>query len=61
MLRVARESYLLVDSSKFDRAPFWLVAPLDAVTGIITDGAAPAAMVKRLGQAGLRVWLAEDS
>jgi DeoR/GlpR family transcriptional regulator of sugar metabolism len=61
MLRVARESYLLVDSSKFDRAPFWLVAPLDAVTGIITDAAAPAAMVKRLGQAGLRVWLAEDS
>ncbi len=59
MLRVARESYLLVDSSKFDRAPFWLVAPLDAVTGIITDAAAPAAMVKRLGQAGLRVVLAE--
>jgi DeoR family transcriptional regulator, fructose operon transcriptional repressor len=60
MLRVARESYLLVDSSKFNRAPFWLVAPVNTLTGIITDTAAPAATSERLGQAGLRVLLVEQ-
>lgn len=59
VLRVARESYLLVDSSKFSRTPFWLVASLEAVTGIITDTAAPPSTVERLVQAGLRVIRAE--
>lgn len=58
MLRVAREVYLLVDSSKFQRQPFWLVAPLRAVTAIVTDRSIPPTQVERLTAAGIRVLIA---
>jgi DeoR/GlpR family transcriptional regulator of sugar metabolism len=54
-LRCARETYLLADSSKFLRDPFWIVANLEAITGIITDRSVPPESVNRLIQNGIQV------
>ncbi len=55
LLRVARASYLLVDSTKFACRPFWLVAQLQEVAGIITDEQAPTESVARIEQAGIPI------
>jgi DeoR/GlpR family transcriptional regulator of sugar metabolism len=61
LLRVARETYLLVDSTKFARPSFWLVAGLEALTGIITDEAIPGPTLQELERAGLKVLVAQTS
>jgi len=58
ILKVARESYLLVDHTKFHRTNLAVVAPLHAFTGLITDGSVPARLRKRLQQILPRVLFA---
>jgi DeoR/GlpR family transcriptional regulator of sugar metabolism len=55
VLAVAREVYLLVDSSKFQQSPFWLVAPVDTLTAIITDSGVSTATVESFSRAGIQV------
>ncbi len=54
-LRVAREIYVLADSSKFSRAPFWILTTLERVTGIITDASVPQGVQEELQRQGVRV------
>ena len=58
ILRVAREVYVLADSTKFTRSSFWLVARLQAVTAIITDDGIPPEVVERITHAGTPVIVA---
>jgi DeoR/GlpR family transcriptional regulator of sugar metabolism len=58
LLRVARETYVLADSTKFSRHPFWLVASLREVTAIITDEQAPTENVAQIEQAGISIKIA---
>lgn len=59
VLTVAREVYLMVDSSKFKQAPFWLVAPLDVLTTIITDAHIAPETVAQCTQAGITLDLVD--
>jgi DeoR/GlpR family transcriptional regulator of sugar metabolism len=61
VLRVAREVYLLVDAAKFSRPPFWLVAQLSALSGIVTDSAPSEAWREKLAQAGVALYVAGEA
>lgn len=61
VLRVAREVYLLVDTAKFSRPPFWLVAQLNALTGIVTDSAPSDLWREGLVQAGVALYVAGET
>lgn len=58
VLSIAREVYLLVDSSKFSRTPFWLVSPLNAVTAVITDSEVSLEIREQFTQAGIPLIIA---
>ena len=51
----ARSVYLAVDSSKLDRTSFAFIAPLSAVTGMISDGVLPEPWRVRLEKLGKEI------
>lgn len=54
-LRAAREVYLLADSEKLTRPPFWLVTGLGSITTLITDAGIDMAAHTALEQHGVQV------
>jgi DeoR/GlpR family transcriptional regulator of sugar metabolism len=58
ILRQARESYLLADSSKLGRVAVGRVCALSAITAVITDADADPEVVRALEEAGIRVIVA---
>ena len=58
MLERGERSVLLVDSSKFDVVQFESVAPLAALTGLVTEAAPPRRLASALRGAGVAVTLA---
>ncbi len=61
VLEVARETFILADSTKFRRPAFWLVAALSAVSAIITDNGLSPEMATEYEEAGVRVLVAEPT
>ena len=55
MLRMAEQTVLLADSSKFGQQAFARVADLSEIRSVITDGQAPADMLDALREAGTQV------
>jgi DeoR/GlpR family transcriptional regulator of sugar metabolism len=55
MVAAAREVYALVDHTKWGRVASATFCRTDRLTGVFTDGEAPAAMVAALGEAGVEV------
>ncbi|HEV7900204.1 MAG TPA: DeoR/GlpR family DNA-binding transcription regulator [Planosporangium sp.] len=61
ILRQARESYVLADSSKLGRVAVGRVCALSAITAVITDADADLDVVRALEQAGTRVLIAPSA
>jgi len=59
-LRAARNVYLLADSEKLTRPPFWLVADMGQVTALITDSAITSGAQQALEQHGVQVVIATE-
>lgn len=59
MLERAEETWLLADHSKFDRRLLEIVAPLDALTGVVVDQAPDGALAAALQRLGIKVMVAE--
>jgi DeoR/GlpR family transcriptional regulator of sugar metabolism len=57
MVAAAREVIAIVDHTKWERAAFATFCPTDQITIVLTDEAAPAAMVRTLSGRGLDVRL----
>lgn len=57
MVAAAREVIAIVDHTKWERAAFATFCPTDKISVVLTDEAAPDAMVKALTGRGLRVRL----
>jgi DeoR/GlpR family transcriptional regulator of sugar metabolism len=60
-LRTARSIYLLADSTKLNRPPFWIVAGMERVTALITDVAITPEARHALEQHRVRLIIADDS
>jgi DeoR family fructose operon transcriptional repressor len=60
-MKSARRSIVVADHSKFGRAEFGRIAPLDRSDEIITDGQVTAAQVAELSARGLDVRIAGTS
>ncbi len=58
ILRLASETIIVADHTKFGRVSTVFVAPIDAIDVIVTDAAAPADMVAALRNAGIDVRIA---
>lgn len=58
MMQRASETYALVDHSKFGARLLEAVAPLSALTGLVTDEDPPAALRMALERAGVRIIIA---
>lgn len=58
-LRAARNVYLLADSEKLSRPPFWIVAGMERVTALITDSAITPSAQQGLEQHGVQVIIAD--
>ena len=58
ILRLASETIIVADHTKFGRVSTVFVAPIDAIDVLVTDGAAPADMVAALRGAGVDVCVA---
>lgn len=61
MIAAARRVIFCLDHTKFDRRSVSFLCPLDEVDIIVTDTAAPKALVQRLEARGISVVLAENS
>jgi DeoR family transcriptional regulator of aga operon len=59
MMRAARRTIALADSSKLGRSSLLQIAPLDSVSTLITDDAAPPAILDQLRSSGLQVIVAD--
>ncbi|WP_404384236.1 DeoR/GlpR family DNA-binding transcription regulator [Caenispirillum salinarum] len=59
MLERAEEAWLLVDHSKFGLRLLEIVAPLDALTGVVVDQAPDGALAAALQRLGIKVVVAE--
>jgi len=57
MVDAVREVYAIVDSSKWGRVASATFCRIDALTGVVTDAAAPADMIERLEGKGIKVML----
>jgi DeoR family fructose operon transcriptional repressor len=55
VIEKASEVNLLVDSSKFERIAPRVIAPIESVTRIITDGELPDELKKKYGQLGIEL------
>jgi DeoR family transcriptional regulator of aga operon/DeoR family fructose operon transcriptional repressor len=55
MVNAAREVYAVVDHTKWGRIASATFCRTDRLTGVFTDAAAPAAMVAKLREMGIRV------
>lgn len=60
MMQRAEEAWLLVDSGKFDLKLFEVVAPLDALTGIVSDQAPTGSLKDAIDRAGLTLHVASQ-
>lgn len=60
-LRGARRVYLLADSEKLSRPPFWIVAGMERVAALITDSGITPGARQALEQRGVEVIIATDS
>lgn len=60
IIRQAREIYVLADATALGRIAMARVAPLPAITAVITDTSADPEEVRALQNAGVKVLLAED-
>lgn len=58
MVKIARETIVLADASKFGRRSFSPIAPLEAVHCIVTDRKAPKELVSAFRERGVEVQLA---
>lgn len=58
MIERCEHVYLLVDHTKFDLHVLEVVAPLDALSGVITDRAPPAPLAHALVEAGVELHVA---
>ncbi|MCB0054714.1 MAG: DeoR/GlpR transcriptional regulator, partial [Caldilinea sp.] len=58
ILRLASETIIVADHTKFGRVSTVFVAPIDAIDVIVTDAAAPADMIAALRTAGVDVRIA---
>ncbi|NIZ01493.1 DeoR/GlpR transcriptional regulator [Thalassospira lucentensis] len=59
MMERADATWLMVDHSKFDHCALESIAPLDALTGIITDLLPPANFISQLRDAGIKLMTAQ--
>ena len=59
VMKHADESYVLVDSQKFDRTSFVKFAGVDEVEGVFTDDELPEEALARYRNAGARIWIGE--
>jgi DeoR/GlpR family transcriptional regulator of sugar metabolism len=57
MVAAAREVIAIVDHTKWERTAFATFCPTDKIDVVLTDDAAPAAMVQELADRGLDVRL----
>ena len=60
IIRQAREIYVLADATALGRIAVARVAPLPAITAVITDTSADPEEIRALQDAGVKVLLAED-
>lgn len=60
LVRVAKRSVVVSDSSKFHRVADEALAPLGAVHTVITDSGIPDADRAKLQESGVEVWIVED-
>lgn len=60
LIRNARQSIVLADSSKLGVRAMTNICPLEAVSTIITDSAAPKPLIRDIERAGVQVIVAED-
>jgi len=58
MVRVARETILVADSSKIGRSGFVSVLPLSQIHALVTDSGAPEDFLKQIEEMGIRVYIA---
>ena len=58
MVRIARETILVADSSKIGRSGFVSVLPLSQIHALVTDSGAPEDFLKQLEEMGIRVYIA---
>jgi len=61
MIGRSGSAYLLADSSKFGRRSMFRIAPLDRLTGVVTDRALPRRCRRLLRKAGLDVVTEDDA
>ena len=61
MLRAAARTIVVADASKLGEVHLGRIAPIDAFDVLVTDAAAPHALVAELEQSGLTVLAARDS
>jgi DeoR/GlpR family transcriptional regulator of sugar metabolism len=59
MIKVARESFLLVDNSKFGAAAFATIAPIKDFSRVVTDHKAPEEEIEKIKRMGVEVLIAE--
>jgi len=59
MMKKAKETYALVDYSKFDVTAFTRVAELDEIDVVITDAQAPQSIISQLEEIGVEVIVVE--
>lgn len=59
MMKKAKETYALIDYSKFDVTAFTKVAGIDEIDVVITDAQAPQSIVQQLEENGVEVILVE--
>lgn len=58
-LMLANQSYMLIDSSKFENRGKAIIAPLEDVTHVFTDHLVPAEIVKELKESSVNVVIAK--
>lgn len=61
MIERCEHVYLLVDHTKFDLHVLEVVAPLDALTGVITDRAPPEPLAHALDEAGVALYITDST
>jgi DeoR family fructose operon transcriptional repressor len=59
MIKNAKQTYLLADSSKLEKVAYHRILPLSAVSCLVTDDAAPAPWLRRCRARGLEVQVAK--
>ncbi|WP_417816295.1 DeoR/GlpR family DNA-binding transcription regulator [Thalassospira alkalitolerans] len=61
MMERSDETWLMVDHTKFDQRYLENVAPLDALTGVITDRMPPEKLLNQLDRVGVQIIAWEDN